>query len=381
MDFGLTDEQRSIVQVTRAFVERELYPHEEEVEQTGVLRPELRDEIAQKAIRAGLYAANMPEEVGGAGLDTVTWVLFEKELGRANYALHSAVGRPSNILLAGTDAQKERYLLPCVRGERRDCMAMTEPGAGSDLRGMRTKATRDGDGWRIKGTKHFISHADESDFVIMYARTDDTPDGKAISTFLVDFDTPGVEVHDGYRNVSHRGYTNSIIDFDCHVPGDALLGEEGTGFDLAGTWLGSTRLQVAASCLGRAERALDLAVRHAAEREQFGQKIGRFQGISFKLADMAVELKAAELMTLEAAWKYDEGLATDSDIAMAKLKATEMLAMVADEAIQIHGGMGLMDELPLERVWRDARIERIWDGTSEIQRHIISRAMLRPLGA
>ena len=381
MDFGLTDEQRSIVQVTRAFVERELYPHEEEVEQTGVLRPALRDEIAQKAIRAGLYAANMPDEVGGAGLDTVTWVLFEKELGRANYALHSAVGRPSNILLAGTYAQKERYLLPCVRGERRDCMAMTEPGAGSDLRGMRTKATRDGDGWRIKGTKHFISHADESDFVIMYARTDDTPDGKAISTFLVDFDTPGVEVHDGYRNVSHRGYTNSIIDFDCHVPGDALLGEEGTGFDLAGTWLGSTRLQVAASCLGRAERALDLAVRHAAEREQFGQKIGRFQGISFKLADMAVELKAAELMTLEAAWKYDEGLATDSDIAKAKLKATEMLAMVADEAIQIHGGMGLMDELPLERIWRDARIERIWDGTSEIQRHIISRALLRPLGA
>jgi len=381
MDFGLTDEQRSIVQVTRAFVERELYPHEEEVEQTGVLRPALRDEIAQKAIRAGLYAANMPDEVGGAGLDTVTWVLFEKELGRANYALHSAVGRPSNILLAGTSAQKERYLLPCVRGERRDCMAMTEPGAGSDLRGMRTKATRDGDGWRIKGTKHFISHADESDFVIMYARTDDTPDGKAISTFLVDFDTPGVEVHDGYRNVSHRGYTNSIIDFDCHVPGDALLGEEGTGFDLAGTWLGSTRLQVAASCVGRAERALDLAVRHAAEREQFGQKIGRFQGISFKLADMAVELKAAELMTLEAAWKYDEGLATDSDIAMAKLKATEMLAMVADEAIQIHGGMGLMDELPLERIWRDARIERIWDGTSEIQRHIISRALLRPLGA
>ena len=381
MDFGLTDEQRSIVQVTRAFVERELYPHEEEVEQTGVLRPELRDEIAQRAIRVGLYAANMPDEVGGAGLDTVTWVLFEKELGRANYALHSAVGRPSNILLAGTDAQKERYLLPCVRGERRDCMAMTEPGAGSDLRGMRTKATRDGDGWRIKGTKHFISHADESDFVIMYARTDDTPDGKAISTFLVDFDTPGVEVHDGYRNVSHRGYTNSIIDFDCHVPGDALLGEEGTGFDLAGTWLGSTRLQVAASCLGRAERALDLAVRHAAEREQFGQKIGRFQGISFKLADMAVELKAAELMTLEAAWRYDEGLASDSDIAMAKLKATEMLAMVADEAIQIHGGMGLMDELPLERIWRDARIERIWDGTSEIQRHIISRAMLRPLGA
>ena len=387
MDFGLSDEQRAVVATTRTFVERELYPHEEEVERTGVLRPELAAEIAQKALKAGLYAANMPEEVGGAGLDTVTWVLFEKELGRANYALHSCVGRPSNILLAGTDAQKEKYLYPSVRGERRDCLAMTEPAAGSDLRGMRTRAvreTRDGqDGWRIKGTKHFISHAHESDFVILFARTDAGPEdgAKAMSTFLIDLDTPGLAVHDGYRNVSHRGYTNAILDFDnCWVPDEALLGEEGTGFDLAGTWLGSTRLQVAGTCLGRAERALDLAVRHAAEREQFGKSIGRFQGISFKLADMAVELRAAELMTLEAAWKYDEGTGSDADIAMAKLKATEMLAMVADEAIQIHGGMGLMDELPLERIWRDARIERIWDGTSEIQRHIISRALLRPLG-
>ncbi len=383
MDFGLSDEQRAVVATTKAFVERELYPHEQEVERTGELRPELAEQITQKAIKAGLYAANMPEEVGGAGLDTVTWVLYEKELGRANYALHSAIGRPSNILLAGTDAQKEKYLYPSIRGERRDCLALTEPAAGSDLRAMRTRATRDDDGWRIKGTKHFISHAQESDFVILFAVTDEPGDGKkSMSTFLVDLDTPGLAVHDGYRNVSHRGYTNAILDFDnCLVADDALLGEEGKGFDLAGTWLGSTRLQVAATCLGRAERALDLAVRHAAEREQFGQKIGRFQGISFKLADMAVELKAAELMTLEAAWKYDEGRASDADIAMAKLKATEMLAMVADEAIQVHGGMGLMDELPLERIWRDARIERIWDGTSEIQRHIISRALLRPLGA
>ena len=384
MDFGLTDEQRSIVEVTRAFVERELYPHEEEVERTGVLRPELAAQIRAKALAAGLYAANMPEEVGGAGLDTVTWVLYEKELGKANYALHyTGVARPSNILLAGTEAQRERYLYPCVRGEKVDCLAMTEPGAGSDMRAMRTRATRDGDGWRIRGTKHFISHADEADFVILVAVTGSDDAGRpTMSTFLVDLDTPGLAVHDGYRNVSHRGYTNSILDFDdVRVGDDALLGEEGKGFELAGTWLGSTRLQVAASCLGRAERALDLSVRHAATREQFGQPIGKFQGIGFKLADMASELRAAELMTLHAAWKYDQGTATDSDIAMAKLKATEMLAMVADEAIQIHGGMGLMDELPLERIWRDARIERIWDGTSEIQRHIISRSLLRPLGA
>jgi acyl-CoA dehydrogenase len=384
MDFGLTDEQRSIVEVTRAFVERELYPHEEEVERTGVLRPELAAEIRAKALAAGLYAANMPEEVGGAGLDTVTWVLYEKELGRASYALHyTGVVRPSNILLAGTEAQRERYLYPCVRGEKIDCLAMTEPGAGSDMRAMRTKAVRDGDGWRIRGTKHFISHADEADFVILIAVTGSDDRGRpTMSTFLVDLDTPGLTVHDGYRNVSHRGYTNSILDFDDVCVGeDALLGEEGKGLELAGTWLGSTRLQVAASCLGRAERALDLSVRQAATREQFGQPIGRFQGVGFKLADMATELRAAELMTLHAAWKYDQGTATDSDIAMAKLKATEMLAMVSDEAIQIHGGMGLMDELPLERIWRDARIERIWDGTSEIQRHIISRSLLRPLGA
>ena len=393
MDFGLTDEQRSIVEVTRAFVERELYPHEEEVERTGVLRPELAAEIRRKALAAGLYAANMPEDVGGAGLDTVTWVLYEKELGRANYALqYCGVPRPSNILLAGTEAQREKYLYPTVRGEKIDCLAMTEPGAGSDMRAMRTKATRDDSviagGWRIKGTKHFISHADEADFVILVAVTgtdagSDSGQGRTqMTTFLVDLDTPGVALHDGYRNVSHRGYTNSILDFDdVHVGDDAVLGEVGRGFELSGEWLGSTRLQVAASCLGRAERALELSVQHAATREQFGQPIGKFQGVGFKLADMATELRAAELMTLHAAWKVDQGTATDADIAMAKVKATEMLAMVADEAIQIHGGMGLMDELPLERIWRDARIERIWDGTSEIQRHIISRSMLRPLGA
>src|SRR3954465_7672357 len=196
MDFGLTDEQRSIVEVTRAFVERELLPHEEEVERTGVLRPELAAEIRQKALAAGIYAANMPEEVGGAGLDTVTWVLYEKELGQASYALpHTGVVRPSNILLAGTEAQRERYLYPCVRGEKIDCLAMTEPGAGSDMRAMRTKATRDGDGWRIRGTKHFISHADEADFVILVAVTGADDRGRpALSTFLVDLDTPGLTV-------------------------------------------------------------------------------------------------------------------------------------------------------------------------------------------
>ena len=165
------------------------------------------------------------------------------------------------------------------------------------------------------------------------------------------------------------------------MPSGAILGEVHKGFEVANKWLGATRLQVAATCLGRAERAFAHAVSWAAERKQFGQPIGKFQGVSFKLADMAVEMKAAEILTLEAGWKFDRGSVTDSDMAIAKLKATEMLAFVADEAVQIHGGMGLMDELPLERIWRDARVERIWEGTSEIQRHIISRALLRPPGA
>lgn len=386
MDFNLTEEQRMIVDTTRAFVEHELYPHEAEIERTGELRRELYEELKAKAIEAGLYAANMPEEVGGAGLDTQSWVLYEKELGRANYALHwNCVARPSNILMACNEEQRERYTLPCVRGEKIDCMAMTEPGAGSDLRGMKATAVRDADDWIINGTKHFISHADVADFVIVYAASgeEDTPRGKKklITSFIVDMGTSGFTVRDGYRNVSHRGYTNSILEFDnCRIPDAQRLGDIHKGFEVANDWLGATRLQVAATCLGRAERAFEHALQWSADREQFGQQISKFQGVSFKLADMALDMKAANLLTLEAAWKYDQGSVTDADMAMAKLKASEMLAFVADEAIQIHGGMGVMDELPLERIWRDARIERIWEGTSEIQRHIISRELLRPLG-
>lgn len=386
MDFALTDEQRMIVDTTRAFVEAELLPHEAEVERSGHLPMELIKEIQAKAMDAGLYGANMPEEVGGAGLDTLSWLLYERELGRANYALHwTCVARPSNILLAGTEDQRARYLEPCMKGETWDCLAMTEPGAGSDLRGMTATARRDGGDWVLNGTKHFISHADIAGFAIVFMATGemDTPRGKKkkITAFFVDKGTKGFSIRDGYRNVSHRGYSNSVLEFDdCRIPNENLLGEVDKGFDVANQWLGATRLQVAATCLGRAERALDHAVEWSAERKQFGQQIGKFQGVSFKLADMAMELKAAQLLTWEAGWKFDAGTVTDGDMAMAKLKATEALAMIADEAIQIHGGMGLMDELPLERIWRDARVERIWEGTSEIQRHIISRELLRPLG-
>ncbi len=383
MDFDLSTEQKLIIETVRGFVERELYPHEVEVERTDRVAPELAREIKRKAVEAGLFAANMPEDLGGGGLDALSMALMERELGRASMALQMLVARPSNILQACQGGQIDEYLLPTIRGERLECLAMTEPGAGSDLRSMSTRAQRSGDDYIINGTKHFISHADIADYVVLFAATgeEQTARGpkKRITAFLVDKGTKGFTVRDGYRSVSHRGYHNCILEFDdCHVPASRVLGDEHGGFDVANEWLSATRLQIAAMCVGRGQRAMDLCTEWAASRRQFGQPIGKFQGTSFKLADMAMELKAAELLTLETAWRLDHGSMRDEDAAMAKLYATEMLARLTDNAVQIFGGMGLMDDLPLERLWRDARVERIWEGTSEIQRHIISRSLLRP---
>ena len=383
MEFSLSNEQEMIIDSVRNFVEQELYPHEEEVEKTNHIDTGLAENIKQKAINLGLYATNMPVEYGGGGLDTLTLCLLEKELGKANFGLQYIVARPSNILMACKDEQIDKYLVPTIRGEKVDCLAMTEPNAGSDVRSMKCRAERDGEYFVINGSKHFISHADMADYVILFVASgvEETSRGakKKITSFLVDMGTPGFSVETGYNSVSHRGYHNFILNFDdCRVHESQVLGEVDHGFDVANEWLGATRLSVAAMCLGRAERALQIAIEWAATREQFGQTIGKFQGVSFKLADMSMELQAAELLTLRAAWNDSQGKMTNSDAAMAKLKATETLAMVSDEAIQILGGMGLMDELPLERIWRDHRVERIWDGTSEIQRHIISRSLLRP---
>jgi acyl-CoA dehydrogenase len=385
VDFELTAEQRLIVGTVRDFVEQELYPHEDEVERLDEVPGELARSIRGKAIASGLYAPNMPAELGGGGLDPLSVVLVERELGRASYALQMLVERPSNILQACQGEQRERYLLPAIRGERHDCVAMTEPDAGSDIRSMTTTAVRRGADYVVNGVKHFISHADVADFVILFAATgvEETARGpkKLITTLLVDKGTPGLEVRRGPHSVSNRGYHQCELVFtDCRVPAASRLGEEGRGFELMGQWLGATRLTVAATSAGRARRVLEAATEWAARRHQFGQPIGRFQGIGFQLADMATELEAAELLTLRAGARLTAGTMTDSDAAMAKLYASEMLGRVTDAAVQIFGGMGLMSELPVERWWRDARVERIWDGTSEIQRHVISRSLLRPHG-
>ena len=386
MDFALSPEQEMIVTTVRDFVETEIYPHEDMVERTGEVPEELAQEIKRKVIEMGFYACNFPEEVGGGGLGQLDFTLVERELGRGSMALTHFFGRPQNILMACEGDQKERYLFPAVRGERMDALAMTEPQAGSDVRGMACTAVRDGGDWVVNGTKHFISGANHADFVIVFVATgvDDTPKGpkKRITCFLVDRGHPGFTIRDGYASVSHRGYKNCILEFDdCRLPDAQVLGEVDGGFDVMNTWLYATRLTVAANSVGRARRCFDHAVAHAAERKQFGQPIAKFQGVSFQVADMITKIDAADWLTLSAAWRLDQALPANREIASAKLYASEMLARVTDTTLQIFGGMGLMSDFPIERFWRDARVERIWDGTSEIQRHIIGRELFRPLGA
>ncbi|MCK0138533.1 acyl-CoA dehydrogenase family protein [Aliiroseovarius sp. F47248L] len=386
MHFGLSEEQDMIVSTVRSFVENEIYPHEDMVERTGQVPHELGQEIKQKVIDLGFYACNFPEEVGGAGLSHLDFTLVERELGRGSMALTHFFGRPQNILMACTGDQRDRYLLPAVRGEKMDALAMTEPDAGSDVRGMKCSAVRDGGDWVLNGSKHFISGAEHADFFIVFVATgvDETPRGpkKRITCFLVDRGTPGFAVRDGYASVSHKGYKNCILDFDnCRLPDAQVLGEFDGGFAVMNEWLYATRLTVAAFCVGRARRCFDMALNYAAERKQFGQPIAKFQGVSFQVADMITEIDAADWLTLAGAWRLDQNLPANREIASAKLHASEMLARVTDTTLQIFGGMGLMNDFPIERFWRDARVERIWDGTSEIQRHIISRDLFRPLGA
>jgi acyl-CoA dehydrogenase len=381
----VSDDVAMLYDMATRFLTEEIAPRYDEFE-----KAEIFDRASwTKAGEAGLLCASMPEEYGGSGgsfahESAIIEAISHVGVDGFGIGLHNSIVAPY-ILHYGSEEQKKRWLPRMATGELIGAIAMTEPGAGSDLRGMKATAVQDGDDWILNGTKHFISHADIAGFAIVFMASgeEDSPRGrrKKITAFFVDKGTKGFNVRDGYRNVSHRGYTNSVLEFDdCRLPKEQVLGEVHKGFEVANSWLGATRLQVASTCLGRAERALGHAISYAAERQQFGQQIGKFQGVSFKLADMATELKAAELLTREAGWKYDAGTVTDEDMAMAKLKATEVLAFIADEAIQIHGGMGLMDDLPLERIWRDARVERIWEGTSEIQRHIISRALLRAVG-
>ena len=382
MDLELSDEQRLLADSLKAFVDSELMPFEAVTDRAGEVSPELGRQIVDKALALGFYAANLPESVGGGGLDNASLAIMERELGKVTHALHGYVWRPTELLLACEGDQIERYLTPCVRGEKTECFAVTEPGAGSDILSMSTRATQKGGDWIVNGSKHFISSHVLPDFAIVFAVTgeDETDRGprKRITAFLVDRGQQGFDIQRGPRSVSQRAYPTYVLSFnDCRLGAGQVLGREGQGLELADKWIKMGRVWVGANCCGRAERLVELSVDWAATRKQFGQSIGRFQGTSFKLADMVTELQAADLLVMHAARKADAGTMVPVDAAMAKLYASEMLQRVADNAVQIFGGMGLMEEMPIERLWRDSRLDRIWEGTSEIQRHIISRHLLR----
>ena len=386
MSLDVSHENELLLGTVRAFMEENFYPHEDEVDRSGEVPEDLGRQIEARAKEVGLYACNLPEDVGGGGLSLRAQHLIEREYGKTSHALHSWAARPTEILLACEGDQRERYLLPCVRGQKRELFALTEPEAGSDAMGMKTNARRDGDDWVLNGSKHFISGPYMPDFAIVFAATgeDETPRGprKRVTAFLVDVGLPGFDCREGTKCVSYRGYKTYALSFDnVRLGPGQVLGEEGRGFEVANQWLGMGRIWVGASCCGKAERILGMSTDWAANRRQFGQPIGRFQATGFRLADGAINLRAADLMVLDAVDRHERGTMEDADAAMVKVFCAEMLGKIADDAVQIHGGMGLMEELAVQRLWRDSRLERIWDGTSEIQRHIITRSMLRPLGA
>ena len=386
MSEQLDHENNLLINTLKGFMEEEILPHEDEVDSTGEVPIELGRQIEKRSKELGLFSANLPEEIGGGGLGYKSLALMEREYGKTTHALQSWVARPTEILLACEGDQIARYLLPCVSGEKRELFGLTEPEAGSDVMGMKSNAKRDGDDWILNGSKHFISVPIMPDFAIVFAATgeDETPRGvrKRVTAFLVDVGLHGFECREGNKCVSYRGYKNFQLSFDnVRLGPDQILGEEGRGLELAGKWLGMGRIWVGATCCGKAERIMNLAVDWAANRKQFGKPIGAFQATGFKLADMSIGLRAADLMVNDAVKRAELGIMQDCDAAMVKVFCSEMLNKTADDTVQIYGGMGLMEELPIQRLWRDSRLERIWDGTSEIQRHIITRSILRPLGA
>jgi acyl-CoA dehydrogenase len=386
MNIAVSHENELLLNTVRSFLEAEVYPHEDMVDRTGEVPEELGRQIEARAKEMGLYAANLPEHVGGGGLSYSAMAVMEREYGKTTHALHAWIGRPTELLLACEGDQIARYLKPAVTGEKRELFALTEPEAGSDVMGMKTTAVRDGDDWILNGSKHFISGPCMPDFAIVFAATgvDETKRGprKRVTAFLVDVGLPGFDCREGNKCVSYRGYKNYQLSFDnVRLGPDQVLGEEGRGLELAGKWLGMGRIWVGATCCGKAERLMHMANDWAANRKQFGKPIGAFQATGFRLADMAIGLRAADLMVDDAVRRAEAGRMDDADAAMVKVFCSEMLNKVADDTVQIYGGMGLMEELPVQRLWRDSRLERIWDGTSEIQRHIITRSILRPLGA
>ncbi len=381
IDFSISGESQLLVDTVRRFIEAEVRPLEEETDHTGVIPPEALKRVKAKAQELGLFAMNMPVEVGGGGLNCVDHCLVEEELGKTSDALIRRIfGQVYPMLMACEGSQIEDYLQPTVKGERICAMAITEPGAGSDAAAISTTARRDGDHWVLNGTKHFISDGDIADYVIVMALTDAEKRARGgITLFLVDKGTPGFTVSRVQPMMGHRGYGHAELVFeDCRIPAHAVLGEIGAGFPLIMQSVLEVRLaHIGARAVGMAGRALEMMRTHAGDRKQFGQPIGNFQMVQKMIADSAIELYGVRMMVLNAAWEIDQGRDPREKVSMIKVAASEMQGRVVDRAIQVFGGMGFTKEVPLERMYRDARVTRIYDGTSEIHRMLVARSVIK----
>ena len=373
MDFSLSDEQKMLIETVRRFIHEELKPLEETVEETGELPTAVAQSIQDKAQALGLYAMNMPAELGGGGLSHLDRIVCEEQFGHTtDILIRRAFGNVYEPLLHCQGEQIERWLMPAVAGKRTCAIAITEPGAGSDAAGIKTAALKNERGWLLSGSKHFISDGLWSDFFLVSARTGE----KSISMFMVDKGLPGFTVGKDQKMMGLRGTPHLELFFDnVQLEEAALLGQVGQGFKLAMGALNVVRLaQVGARAVGKASHVCEIMLDWAKERQQFGTPIGDFQMVQQMLADSVIEINAARWMVYHAAWMLDQGLDARDQIAMVKVHAAETLGRVVDRAVQIFGGMGYCKELPIERYYRDARIYRIYDGTSEIHRGVIARS-------
>ncbi|AIJ26286.1 MULTISPECIES: acyl-CoA dehydrogenase family protein [Amycolatopsis methanolica group] len=379
MDFSLSTEEREVRDWVRTFVQRELMPLEQEV-----LRRERRGEpgltsdeltaLQLKAKESGFWGVQTPEEYGGMGLSAVMTALLEAELGRTFVPFRFG-GAADNILFHANDEQKERYLLPTISGERKSCFAITEPGAGSDAKNIRTSARKDGADWIINGEKTFITGGNEADFVMVFAVTDPEKGANGgVTCFLVDRDM-------GWKSepidtMGEWGPASLVFD-NVRVPESQILGEEGQGFALAMQWIGRGRYLLPARAIGSCERLISMAIEHANTRETFGAPIATRQAIQWMIADSGVELEALRWLVLHAAWQVDSGMDSRHAQSIAKLYGGIKANEIVDRVLQIHGGMGYTRELPIERWYRELRLLRIYEGTDEIQRRTIARNLLK----
>ena len=379
MNFELNEEQQQIKMSVREFAESEIKPHVMEWDETQHFPDELRPKLAE----LGLLGVIFPEEYGGAAMGYIEYATIIEEIARVDGSVGLGVAAhnslcSNHIYMFGTEAQKQKYLVPLTTGETWGAWGLTESNAGSDASGTRTNAVRNNGGWTVNGSKNFITHAITGNTLVAVAVTDKEKGNKGISAFIFDKTMEGFRPDKKENKLGMRASeTASVVFEDCYVPDENRLGNLGEGFTQSMKILDGGRISIAALSVGIAQGAFEAAVKYAKERHQFGQPIAEFQAIQFKLADMAMQIEAARLLTMQAAYLKDQNKTVSKQSAMAKLYASEIAVKVAEESIQIHGGYGYTKDYPAEKYWRDAKLCTIGEGTSEIQRLVIAKQLLK----